>query len=57
MNWTRKIAYRLANEKGFLEVLQKGKVIPNPSEIAVKGIIRLRLLAVKQAPTGNIKSN
>jgi hypothetical protein len=56
MTWTRMIAYRLANEEAFLEVLQKGKVIPDPSETTVKGIIRLRLLPKKSAAPENIKS-
>jgi Protein of unknown function (DUF3253) len=38
---TRTVAYRRARE-GFLEVLQKGEVISNPSEDTVRGPIRLR---------------
>ena len=39
---TRGIAYRKAKE-GFLHVLQRGRLVENPSESTVKGIIRLRL--------------
>lgn len=42
MSVTRLVAFRKASE-GFLQVLQRGKVIEHPSESTVKGIIRLRL--------------
>ena len=41
---TRVAAYQRATE-GFLQVLQKGSVVANPSEETVKGPIRLRLNA------------
>ena len=43
MSKTRKIAYQRAHD-GFLQVLQKGSVVPNPTEETVRGPIRLQLL-------------
>jgi hypothetical protein len=48
----RKVAYHRA-KTGFLEILQKGKVIPDPSDDTVRGPIRLRLKAKTEDNAGN----
>ena len=47
MDQTRQIAYEKA-AMGFLYILQKGKVVPNPTKETVKGPIRLRLATTLQ---------